>query len=349
MKKISKFLIDEKKSILDAMKKLDEVGSRCLFVVEKSKRFKGILTDGDLRRYILKKRNFNSNIEKIYNKRSFFVFKNKIKNNWKLKSFLAKNKNLVVPVLNKDKKPIDYLEHSKSPQKDESNNLVLVMAGGKGLRMRPFTDILPKPLIPINKKPVILDIFDQFKKHEINNFLISMRSDDRILQNYLNQFESKYKINYLKEKKSLGSGGCLKFIKKQTKPYFMINCDSLLKINPIKLLNFHNEKNSVLTIVVCLKSHQIPYGQCEINSNGLLKSIKEKPNNKVLTNVGMYVIDPKINKLLPKKNFFNMDTLINKILLLKKRISIFPIPEADWKDSGSWDNYFKAINDNKYK
>ena len=123
-----------------------------------------------------------------------------------------------------------------------------------------------------------------------------------------------------KRKKPLGSGGCLKLLKRQNEP-FMINCDSLIKINPIKLLNFHNEKKSFLTIVVCLKSHQIPYGQCEIKSNGFLKSIVEKPNNKI--NVGMYVIDPKINKFLPKSNFFDMDTLI-KNFIFKKKYKYFP-------------------------
>lgn len=349
MKKIHKLLIDEKKSILESMQKLDQVGTRCLFVVDKFKKFKGILTDGDLRRYILKFKNFNAKINKIYNKKSFFVFKNKIRGNKKLKLFLTKNKNLIVPVLDKKKKPVDYLENNKSSQKIGFDNLVLVMAGGKGLRMRPFTDILPKPLIPFNKKPVILNIFDQFKKFKFNNFLVSLRSDDKILNNYLNQFESKYRINFLKEKKPLGSGGCLKSIKNQTEPFFMVNCDSLIKINPIKLLNFHNEKKSILTIVVCLKSHQIPYGQCEIKSNGFLKSIIEKPNNKILTNVGMYVIDPEISKFLPKLNFFDMDILIKKILTLKKNISIFPIQESDWKDSGSWDNYFKAINENNHR
>ena len=346
MSQINKILIDEKKSILEAMRKLDQVGTRCLFVVEKTKKFKGILTDGDLRRYILKFKNFDAKIDKIYNKKSFYVFNNKTKENKKLKLFLAKNKNLIVPVLNNKKIPIDYLGHTKSSYRAGLNNLVLVMAGGKGLRMRPFTDILPKPLIPINKKPIILNIFDQFKKFKLNNFLISTRSDDKILINYLNQFDTKYRLDYIKEKKPLGSGGCLKLLKKQNEPFFMINCDSLIKINPIKLLNFHNEKKSILTIVVCLKSHQIPYGQCEIKSNGFLKSIVEKPNNKILTNVGMYVIDPKINKFLPKSNFFDMDTLIKKILFLKKNISIFPIQESDWKDSGSWDNYLRAINDN---
>ena len=346
MKQISKMLIEEKKTILDAMRKLDQAATRCLFVVEKRKRFKGILTDGDLRRYILKFKTFDAKIDKIYNKKSFYVFKNKIKKNKKLKLFLTRNKNLIVPVLNNKKYPIDYLEHTESFQKNGLNNLVLVMAGGKGLRMRPFTDILPKPLIPINKKPVILNIFDQFKKCKLNNFLISMRSDDKILMNYLNQFDSKYRLNYVKEKKPLGSGGCLKLLKKQNKPFFMVNCDSLIKLNPIKLLNFHNEKKSILTIVVCLKSHTIPYGQCEIKSNGFLKSIVEKPNNKILTNVGMYVIDPEITKFLPKSNFFDMDTLIKKILFFKKKINIFPIQESEWKDSGSWDNYLKAINEN---
>jgi len=349
MIKISKLLIDEKKSILDAMRQLNQAGTRCLFVIDKKKKFKGTITDGDLRRYILKVKNFDIKVEKTYNKNSFYVFKNKISNNTRLKLFLDKNKNLLVPVLNQNKEPIDYLEYSFSKKSDEFNNLVLVMAGGKGLRMRPFTYVLPKSLMPVNKKPMILNIFDKFKKFNFNNFLVSIRADEKILNSYLNQFEKKYKISYLKEKKPLGSGGCLRQIKKQKEPYFVINCDTLIQINPVKLLNFHKERNSILTIVACLKSHKIPYGQCDADKNGFLKSIKEKPSNKILTNVGMYVIDPKINKFLPKQDSFNMDVLINSLLSSKKKISIFPIQENDWKDTGNLKDYFDVINNNKIK
>ena len=347
MIKINKLLNKKKKSILDAMRKLNQTGTRCLIVVDENKKFKGTITDGDLRRYILKIKNFNISIGNTYNKNSFYVFKDKIKGNNKLKLFLNKNKNLLVPVLNKNKEPIDYLEYSFDKENDDFENLVLVMAGGKGLRMRPFTYVLPKPLIPINKKPMILNIFDKFKKYNFNNFLISIRSDEQILTNYLNQFKKKYKISYFREKIPLGSGGCLKQVRKQKEPFFMINCDTLLQINPDKLLNFHKERKSILTIVACLKSHKIPYGQCDTDKNGFLKSIKEKPTDKILTNVGMYVINPEIIEFLPKQEFFNMDTLIKTILLKKKKISIFPVQESDWKDTGNLKNYFDIINEKK--
>lgn len=347
MTKIDKLLIDEKHSILDAMRLLDRAGTRCLFFVDKKKKFKGTITDGDLRRYILKVKNFNAKVDKAYCKNSFYIFKNEISRNKKLKLFLEKNKNLLVPVLDKKREPVDYLEYSFKKKNDEFDNQVLVMAGGKGLRMRPFTYVLPKPLMPVNKKPMILNIFDKFKKFKFNNFLVSMRADEQVLDSYLNQFEKKYRINYLREKKPLGSGGCLRQVKKQEEPFFMINCDTLVKINPVKLLNFHKERNSILTIVACLKSHKIPYGQCETDKNGFLKSIKEKPSNKILTNVGMYVVDPRIKKFFPKQDFFNMDTLINKILLNKKKVSIFPIQESDWKDTGNLKDYFNVINENK--
>tara|TARA_A100001015_G_C15007770_1_gene721543 strand:+ start:496 stop:1548 length:1053 start_codon:yes stop_codon:yes gene_type:complete len=349
MLKIKKILIDEKKTITDAMKQLNQTGTRCLFVIDKKKKFKGTVTDGDLRRYILKMKNFDLGIDGAYNENSFYVFKNKIINNKKLVSFLKKNKNLFVPVLNDYKEPIEYLEYSETEENYNFKNLVLVMAGGKGVRMRPLTYILPKPLMPVNKKPMILNIFDRFKKFKFNNFLVSVRADEKILNSYLNQFEKKYKISYLKEKKPLGSGGCLKKVKKQNEPYFVINCDTLIQINPLKLLNFHKERNSILTIVACLKSHKISYGQCDADKNGFLKSIKEKPSDKILTNVGMYVVDPKIIKFLPKQDSFNMDILINNLLSNKKKISIFPIQENDWKDTGNLKDYFDIINKNKIK
>jgi dTDP-glucose pyrophosphorylase len=343
MSKIKKVLIGEKKNITDAMEKLNQTGIRCLFVFDKNKKFKGTVTDGDLRRYILKTKNFQTTLDKVCNKNSFYVFQNKVLKNKKLKSFLEKNNDLLVPILNKKKEPIDFLDSFSEEKINVKKNLVLVMAGGKGTRMRPFTYILPKALMPVKKKPVILNIFDSFKRFGFDHFLISVRKDEKVLTSYLDQFKEKYRIDYLKESKPLGSGGCLKLINNQKDPFFMINCDSLIKIDPIKLLNFHKMRNSVLTIVTCFKSHQIPYGECETNLKGYLTSIKEKPNEKILTNIGMYVVDPQIKNFFPKKDFFNMDTLIKNLLLKKKKIAIFPIEENNWQDTGNLKDYFSTI------
>ena len=343
MKKINQIFINENASLYNAILQLNKTGTRCLFVVGNSKKFKGTLTDGDIRRFILKNKNFSIKVSKIYNKKPFFVYENKIKNNLKLESFLKKNKSLIIPIVNKKKIPISYLPLLENEVSKKLDNLVLIMAGGQGSRLKPYTNILPKPLIPINNKPMILNILDKFKKSNFYNFLITIRKNDKILESYLNQFQNKYKVDFLKESKQLGSGGCLKKIKTQKKPFFMINCDSFVSINPKRILNSHIETKSILTMVVCLKSYQIPYGECEVNKKGFLKNINEKPSKKLMTNVGMYLFQPEIKKYLPRGKIFGMDSLIKKLLKLNKKICIFPIKEDDWKDTGNWNDYFKAF------
>ena len=275
MNKISKIFISENAPLYNAILQLNKTGTRCLFVIGKFKTFKGTLTDGDIRRWIVKDKNFNVKVSRIYNKKPFFVFKNKISNNSKLGNFLKKNKSLIVPVLNSKKIPISYLPVLKNEVSKKLDNLVLIMAGGHGSRLKPYTDILPKPLIPINNKPMILNILDKFKKSDFYNFLITIKKNDKILESYLNQFSNRYKLEYFKEINELGSGGCLKNIKTQKDPFFMINCDSFVTVNPKRILNTHIETKSVLTMVVCLKSYQVPYGECEVNDKGFLKNISK--------------------------------------------------------------------------
>jgi dTDP-glucose pyrophosphorylase len=339
---IKKILIKEKESLLSAILKLNKTGTRCLFVVGEKNIFKGTLTDGDIRRCIAKNKNFNLNIKNVYNKRSFFIYKEKKNNSKKIKKFFKKNKNQLIPVLNKKKVPVEYLSDQTRNKLLNQDNLVLIMAGGKGTRLKPFTDILPKPLIPINRKPMIINILDKFRKNNFNNFLISLRENDKILKSFLTQFQHKYKLNFLEESSELGSAGSIKLMKNQKKPFFVINCDTLVKVNPKRILNAHYESKSLMSMVVCLKSYKIPYGECNVNKLGFLKNINEKPSNKLMANVGMYVMNPEILKYVKNYEKLNMDKLIEKLLKNKKKICVFPIKEDEWIDTGNWNNYFEA-------
>ena len=340
---LKKILIKENSSLLEAILKLNNTGTRCLFVVGEKNIFKGTLTDGDVRRSIIKNKSFKTNINNIYNKKSFYIFEKDKKNKNKIKNFLNNDRNQLIPVLNDKKIPVAVLPDNFDTNQKKLKNLVLVMAGGKGTRLKPYTDVLPKPLIPYKNKPMIINILDKFKNNDFNNFLISVRQNDKILQSFLSQFDNKYNLNYFKEGNQLGTAGCLKKIKKQNLPFFMVNCDTLVNVNPKRILHSHNESKSILTVVVCLKSYQIPYGEFEVNKKGFLKKIEEKPQKKLLANVGMYVLNPEVNKYIKTAKILGMDELIKRLLKLRKKICIFPIKEDEWIDTGNWNNYFEAI------
>ncbi len=343
MKILKKILIKENSSLLNAILKLNNTGTRCLFVVGKKNFFKGTLTDGDIRRSILKNKSFVTSIKNIYNKKSFYILDKDKNKKIKVKNFLNKDRSLLIPILNNKKIPVGFVPDNFDSQKEKLNNLILIMAGGKGTRLKPYTDVLPKPLIPYKNKSMIINILDKFRNNDFNNFLISISQKDKILQSFLSQFDNKYNLNYLKERSQLGTAGCLKKIKKQNLPFFMVNCDTLVNVNPKRILNSHKESKSLLTVVVCLKSFQIPYGEFEVNKKGFLKKIEEKPHKKLLANVGMYVLNPEVIKYIRSPKELGMDELIKTLLKLRKKICIFPIKEDEWIDTGNWNNYFEAV------
>ena len=235
--KVSQMFIYPDETVINVLKKLNETGERCLIVINKNKKFLGTITDGDIRKSILKKEGYLSSIKKIYNKRAAFIFKSKFNQNI-AESILRKKKHVLLPILDKNLKPVDFftIYGSRSKSLDLSENIILIMAGGRGKRMQPFTSILPKPLIPVKGKPVILHIMNLFKSEGFNKFFISINNKNNVLKSYLSEMGKMYNLELIKETKPLGSAGALKKLSKLKLP-FVVNCDSLLRIK-LRLLNF---------------------------------------------------------------------------------------------------------------
>ena len=346
--KISQMVVNPDETVINVLKKLNETGERCLIVINKNKKFLGTITDGDIRKSILKKEGYLKNIKKIYNKKAAFIFKHKFNHNI-AESILRNKKHILLPILDKNFKPVDFstIYGTRSKSSEIPENIILIMAGGKGKRMQPFTSILPKPLIPIRGKPVIIHIMNLFKSEGFRKFFISINNKNNVLKSYLSEMRKMYNLDLIKETKPLGSAGALKKLGKLKLPFFVVNCDSLLRINPKQLLNFHKENKNDLTMVAALKEFNIPYGVCEINKkSGRLINMREKPKKFVIANSGMYVIDPRVLEYLPKKNSFDMNDLVKALIKKKKKIGVFPIKDSDWKDTGNWFDYMKAIQQN---
>ena len=199
--------------------------------------------------------------------------------------------------------------------------------------MLPQTNVIPKPLLPINGKSMIEHVIDTFASYNLENFCISINYKSNLIRTYLNDLKKKYKINFIQEKIPMGTVGSLSLIKnKIKKSFFLINCDSLTICNYTSLFHFHEENNFLLTVVVSKKKNQIPYGVCKINRGGQLLNLDEKPERSFLANTCLYVINPKILSLIPKGKAFNMNELIDKLIKMKKKVGVFPIQENEWQD-----------------
>ena len=233
---------------------------------------------------------------------------------------------------------------SKRRSKLKINNPVVIMAGGKGTRLDPFTRILPKPLIPINDKAIIEVIMENFAAYGMKKFIVSLNYKSKLIKAYFQEKGLAYQLDYIEEEKPLGTAGALrKLISKVKKDLFVSNCDIIIKANYVDVLQFHKKGNYEITIVGTLQHHVLPYGVCEINSGGELKVIKEKPQYDFIVNTGMYILKPNALKSIPKNKFYNMTDLITDLKKKGKRVGVFPISDKAWIDTGEWDKYRESI------
>ena len=344
---LNNFLIDEEASIKVCLKKIDDLGYGSLIVVNHKKKFLGVITEGDLRRAILEKNNIENSIKYLCNKKAKY-FKDKVDNNL-AKNFLLENSINMAPVIN-DKKEVKHIFFLKDLLKKKKinnfNEAVIIMAGGKGLRMKPFTNVFPKALLPFRQSTIIEEIIDKFEQEGFENFFVTTGFKSGNLVDYLSSKINIKKIKFFEEKKPLGTiGGIKNFQNKLTKNFFLINCDTYLNLNFKKILDFHLSQKNFLTIIAAFDSFELEYGICNVKQNGELANIEEKPKYEILINTGSYLLNKDCLKYIKKGTFFNTTDLIKKLIINKKKVSVFPIMKNQWKDVGNWKDYNSSFSD----
>lgn len=338
-------LVKEKITIRDAMKTLNKNAEKCLIVVNEKKKLLGTLTDGDIRKSILNGSNISKNISKVYNRRPSFIRK-KLFNKNEAKKFMLQKNISMMPIVNEDNIVIDYFTlfmgfNKKKTLKDIS---VVIMAGGEGTRLEPFTKILPKPLVPVNDKTIIEHIIDSFNSLGINDFIISLNYKSKIIKAYFEEMNPSYNLTFFREKSPLGTAGSLFLMKeKLKKPFFVSNCDIIIKTNYENFYSFHLEGDYDISLIASTKEYIIPYGTCEINQKGYLSYINEKPKYDFLINTGLYILNPDVINLIPKNKFFHITNLIDVAIKNGKKIGVYPVDDDAWIDIGQWAEYKKAL------
>tara|TARA_Y100001970_G_scaffold294342_1_gene451062 strand:+ start:8449 stop:9522 length:1074 start_codon:yes stop_codon:yes gene_type:complete len=350
MNYINNFFIRNNSSIKLASNKMSKFGLRCLVVLDVKNRYLGTLSTGDIRKSLIKGSKVQDKIKKIYQKKSFFI-KYKKNKNYNYKKILLKKKLDLIPILDKNYRVINvisqdiFIDKKKKINKKKQNYSVLIMAGGKGTRLAPFTHVLPKPLIPINKKTLLEHILDELKKNGVNKISFAVNYKSKTLIAYLDEIKKKkFKINFFKEHKPLGTIGILsKIYKKFEKNILIANCDTIIKYDYSKIFEYHKKNNYGITIVLAKKKQKLSYGSCELSKNNKeLLSIKEKPNISYVANTGFFFIKKEFAKLIPKNNYFDATSLFEKCLKKGEKIGTYTLNEKNWLDVGQWKEYLHA-------
>ena len=336
-------------TIRQAMKALDKTAEKCLLVVNENRKLLGTITDGDLRRSILAGVKFSEDISSGYNKAPTVIIKEKYTTE-EAKQLLLDLKLDLIPVVDRNRMVVDYVTWSKIGGKSQSkkslgNVPVVIMAGGKGTRMEPFTKILPKPLVPVHEKPIIEHIIDRFTALGCSDFYLTVNYKGRILKAYFEELQHDYGINFVEEQEPLGTAGSLRFLDgKFNQPFFVTNCDIIIKGDYASLYEFHQKGCYDITLVASAKEYIIPYGTCELNGEGHLSHINEKPHYDFLINTGLYVLNPNVLKLIPENKFYHITHLIEDAKSQGKKVGVFPIDDDAWIDIGQWAEFQKAVD-----
>jgi len=349
MIKIDQYLIKKDASIKDTMKKLDTSQSKILFVVEHGKRLFGAISDGDLRRWILSDGDLNVSVEKACNTSPIFFDEHY--NIQEIKTIMLKKKIQCIPILRDGKEIVElvfwdslFKESYERKKKELLSIPIVIMAGGTGTRLEPFTKILPKPLIPIGDKTILELIIEKFLDYGINEFYLSLGHKSRIIKSFLEELQPDYRLKFIEENKPLGTIGSLSMIAKEiSEPVLVTNCDIIIETDYSDFLNFHNEHGYDITLVGSLMHYKIPYGICEIENGGKLKHLKEKPEYSHLVSTGMYILSKHAVNLIPHNEHYHVTQLIERLREEGRSVGVYPISENSWFDTGEWAEYHKVL------
>lgn len=348
IEKIKERIIKANHSVLQALQLMDKLMVKLLFVFRDND-FIGLLSIGDLQRAIIKNRSLETVVTEIMRADITVAYIDESID--EIKKKMLEFRTECMPVLDRNNKLMNvyfWQELFSSVEQRVKVKLdvsVVIMAGGKGTRLKPLTNIIPKPLIPIGEKPIIEVIIEKFCHYGIGDFFISVNYKHELIKFYFDNLESKnYNLHYIQEKDFSGTAGSLSLLKgKIDKTFFVSNCDILIEDDYSEIYNYHVNNKNAITIVASLKHFKIPYGTLESGENGELTAFQEKPELTYMINTGMYLLNPKVLEKIPDDKFYHITDLINDLKKQGEKIGVFPVSEKSWFDMGEWPEYQKVI------
>lgn len=345
--KLSIRSIQTQDSILKALKQMDTNSVKLLIVFDEEK-FVGILTIGDIQRCIINNHSLEDGVSSILDKNKTYCSTSDSYD--EIKSKMLSIRAECMPVLNSDGSIFDVVlwedlfpDNSIAKRDNHLNLPVVIMAGGKGTRLAPLTNVLPKPLIPISNKTIIEEIMDRFVTVGCNDFRISVNYKAEMIEHYLkNENNTNYNLTFFKENKPLGTAGSLSLLKDKIKTsFFVSNCDIIINDDYSEIFRYHKANHNEITLVAALKYLKIPYGTISTREDGLLDKIEEKPEYVFKINAGLYILEPELLNEIPNDTYFHITNLVDKLLKENRRVGVFPVSEKSWMDIGNWDEYMK--------
>ena len=333
--------VNEQYSIRTALAVLDSASLQIVLVVSQDQTLLGTLTDGDVRRALLRGETLDNPVVSAMNKAPTVGSQQDSETAWK--NVLVEQSLRHLPILDQSQKIVG-LYYAKTSRK-KCQNPVVLMLGGLGMRLRPLTDSVPKPMLKVGDKPILETIVSHIAEQGFTDFYFCINYLGDQIRAYFGDGERwGIKIHYIEEDNRLGTAGALSLIKEHLKaPFIVMNGDLLTKVDLRSLLDFHQEHQNQATACIREYSQQVPYGVMEVEGTQV-SQIVEKPVYRYFVNAGIYSLSPNVLAHVPENSFYDMPTLLDEVLAEKKNVGAFPITEY-WMDIGQIPDFEQAQAD----
>jgi dTDP-glucose pyrophosphorylase/predicted transcriptional regulator len=347
MNDINNILLKQNSSIREALYIIDSGAKRIALIVDEEQKLIGTLSDGDVRRGLLRSLTLDDSIESIIYKTPTICHIDDTKE--KMLEIAIENDLYQIPIIDENGQLIGIETIDELLRPTIKTNKVVLMVGGLGTRLRPLTNDTPKPMLHVGGKPILQTIVEKFSNYGFINIVMCIGYKSDIIQNYFGD-GSKFgvKIEYILEEKRMGTAGALSLLSKDnrsTEPFFVMNGDLLTNVNFENLLEFHLANKSVATMCVREYDFQVPYGVVNIE-NGKIRQIEEKPIHKFFVSAGIYMLDTECIDIIPEGKFYDMPTLFEELINMQKTAISFPLREY-WLDIGRIEEYERANSEYK--
>ena len=343
MSNVKNIVLTKGDTVLKALELLDLHALRIVLVVDENNHLLGSITDGDIRRGLLKGQDLHASVESVMHTSPYSIEEDKLTNR-QIFEIMREKRYLALPVI-KNGQLVNIITLDDLIRTKRKENPVFIMAGGFGTRLRPLTDKCPKPMLPIGGKPLLETIISSLKEQGFYKFYISTHYLPEIIQNHFGNGEKfDIQIQYVHESEPLGTGGALSLLPRQEVdlPFIVINGDVLTNMNFSKLIDFHISQNAVATICVREFQYQIPYGVVNSEQNNI-QSMTEKPSYYFDINTGIYVISPTLLEQV-EAQFIGMPTILEQQIEKSQKVVSYPLHEY-WLDIGQMEDYNRAQRD----
>lgn len=328
---INDYIVSEETSLRDTMQVIDKNASGIAFVC-KDRELLATVTDGDVRRSLMKGADMEAPVREIANYQPRYLYQ---RESHKAVRLMKEKSITALPILDEGKCIVDikFLLKDTTLLEKKLNTPVVIMAGGKGTRLKPYTDILPKPLIPIGDKTITEHIIEHFNRFGCSDFYMIVNYKKQFIKAYF--LESDDHIHFVDEEQFLGTGGGIALVGKDIKEtFFLTNCDILVEADYEDILKKHKEQQNIITIVCAEKKVLLPYGTVEIDGEGRVKEFREKPRFQFHTNTGFYVIEPAFLEKIPSNTFINITEIIENCIRDEEKVGTYLVDEDSWMDMG---------------